>query len=145
MPMHGCHSIFAMAGMHCDAEVLKQDASGRMRTPPERRNELLDEFERSGLSGPKFAALVGVKYPTLAGWVIRRKRERSGAHPVAPPPPKTGGLHWLEAVVDGPRVPGSPAGNALIIEFPGGARMHIADAHQAELAALVLRATSRPC
>ena len=46
--------------------LLKQDVRGRVRTPRKRREALLDEFERSGLSGPKFAALVGVKYQTLA-------------------------------------------------------------------------------
>jgi hypothetical protein len=29
---------------------------------------LLDEFERGGLSGAKFAALAGVKYSTFAAW-----------------------------------------------------------------------------
>lgn len=40
--------------------LLKTDVRGRVRTPVERREALLDEFERSGLGGPKFAALVGV-------------------------------------------------------------------------------------
>ena len=48
--------------------LLKSDTLGRMRTPIERRNELLAEFERSGLSGKKFAALVGVKYSTFVNW-----------------------------------------------------------------------------
>ncbi len=38
--------------------ILKTDAKGRVQTPPERREKLLEEFERSGLSGSKFAALV---------------------------------------------------------------------------------------
>jgi hypothetical protein len=44
--------------------VLKQDGLGRVRTPAVRREQLLEEFERSGLSGAKFAALTGVKYST---------------------------------------------------------------------------------
>jgi len=39
--------------------VLKTDGVGRVRTPVARRESLLDEFERSGLSGPKFATLAG--------------------------------------------------------------------------------------
>jgi hypothetical protein len=50
--------------------VLKTDVLGRVRTPAVRRESLLDEFERSGLSGQKFAALVGIKYPTLKGSVL---------------------------------------------------------------------------
>jgi hypothetical protein len=51
-----------------DEAGLKTDKLGRMQTPVARREQLLDEFERSGLSGKKFAAVVGVKYPTLATW-----------------------------------------------------------------------------
>jgi hypothetical protein len=40
-------------------ELLKTDARGRVRVPHEQREELLSEFERSGISGPKFAAMVG--------------------------------------------------------------------------------------
>jgi hypothetical protein len=55
-------------------KVLKQDT--RVRVPAPRREALLDEFERSGVSGAKFARLVGIKYPTFAGWVHRRRRVR---------------------------------------------------------------------
>ena len=36
--------------------VIKTDDWGRMQTPAKRRERLLDEFERSSLSGAKFAA-----------------------------------------------------------------------------------------
>ena len=62
-------------------KLLRQDVKGRVQTPAARREELLDEFDRGGLSGAKFAALVGVKYSTFAFWVARRKRERAPAHP----------------------------------------------------------------
>jgi hypothetical protein len=32
-------------------QILKTDSLARLRTPPERKQELLEEFERSGLSG----------------------------------------------------------------------------------------------
>ena len=35
--------------------ILKTDTKDRVRTPRERQESLLDEFERSGLSGAKFA------------------------------------------------------------------------------------------
>jgi len=40
-----------------DEQVLKTDELGRVRTPAARRENLIQEFERSGLSGAKFAAL----------------------------------------------------------------------------------------
>ena len=54
--------------------VLKSDGLGRVRTPVARRQSLLEEFEKSGLSGAKFAALAGVKYSTFAGWLHQRRR-----------------------------------------------------------------------
>jgi len=33
------------------AEILAQDRVGRIRTPREQREKLLDEFERSGMRG----------------------------------------------------------------------------------------------
>ena len=47
-------------------QVLKTDVLGRVKTPVARREQLLDEFERSGLSGKKFAELLGLKYQTFA-------------------------------------------------------------------------------
>jgi len=40
-------------------EILKSDALGRVRTPRARREALVEEFEKSGVSAKKFAALVG--------------------------------------------------------------------------------------
>ena len=59
-------------------EILKTDLMGRVRTPKARREALLEEFERSGVSGTKFAALVGVNYQTFASWVQQRRKERGG-------------------------------------------------------------------
>ena len=46
--------------------ILKTDRRGRLHTPMAQREALLDAYERSGLSGMKFAALHGVKYPSFA-------------------------------------------------------------------------------
>ena len=64
-----------------------------MRTSAARREQLLDEFARSGLSGPKFAELVGVKYQTFATWVQRRQRQLGAAAKV--PVPTTESVKWL--------------------------------------------------
>ena len=77
--------------------ILKQDGRGRVRTSAARREQLLDEFERSGLSGAKFAELVGVKYQTFATWVQRRQRQLGAAAKV--PVPTTESVKWLEAVL----------------------------------------------
>ena len=65
-----------------DETILKTDVLGRVKTPRERREQLLDKFEKSGLTGQKFAAFVGVKYRTFATWAQQRRRAR-GTYPVS--------------------------------------------------------------
>ena len=57
-----------------DVEFLKRDARGRVRTSVRQREAILDEFERSGLSGPKFSQVSGVCYQTFGGWMLKRSR-----------------------------------------------------------------------
>jgi hypothetical protein len=120
-----------------DGVVLKLDEVGRVRTPAARRESLLDEFERSGLSGPKFAALAGIKYQTFAAWAAKRRRQRlsvtAAAKPAAP-------AQWLEAVVAPTQNPA-----VLILQLAGGIRVEVADERQAALAAVLVRALASPC
>lgn len=119
-----------------EERVLKTDILGRVKTPPQRREALLDEFEKSGMSGSKFAELIGIKYQTWASWVQKRRRERAattGDAPATAPP-----LRWVEAVLEGDGAPAQSAG--LSVHLPGGARLEVADRRQAILAAELLRA-----
>ena len=114
-----------MTNMISDGQIMKTDRIGRLKTPKARREELLDEFERSGLSGPKFAATVGIKYQTFASWVTRRRKQEQ-------PPPvrdKSKSLGWVEAVVD--QASARNTSSTLVIDLPGGARMTVADELQA--------------
>ena len=114
---------------------MKTDQVGRVWTPIARREQLLDEFEQSGLSGRKFAALVGVKYQTFAVWAKRRRQSRQASLPTSDGN-KT--VRWLEAVVD--QAAGTQgSGSGLVIELPGGARTHVSDKLQAALAAELLK------
>src|SRR5271165_1081733 len=88
-----------------EGTILKTDERGRVQTPADRRESLLDEFERSGLSAVKFAALAGIKYQTFAAWSLRRRRRREAGQTPAPP---TGSVRWLEAVVAPPPCPDGP-------------------------------------
>lgn len=118
--------------------VLRSDTLGSVRTPIERRKELLAEFERSGLSGKKFAALVGVKYSTFAFWLQQRRRK---AAPAAKPPDT---VRWLEAVVEKAQQSDGKTALALVVELPGGARLEIVNVRQAQLAAALLRWLESP-
>jgi hypothetical protein len=113
--------------------VLKQDAAGRVWTPPEQREAVLDEFEKSGLPATKFAAHVGVKYQTFASWVQKRRKTQADRGAAQR---RTGGVQWLEASV----MSGARDARGLMIHLPGGARLEVLDAAEAELAVQILRA-----
>lgn len=133
-----------MTSMNAKTEVLKEDARGRVRVSAERREALLDEFERSGASGAKFALLAGIKYATFANWVVKRRREcgraGTGAHAADSGDDavrKAGAVRLLEAVVDGcGRTEQSAAcAQGHLIELPGGSRMLVGYPVQLQLAA----------
>lgn len=123
-----------------DETILKSDAVGRVRTPAERRESLLDEFEKSGLSGAKFAELAGIKYQTFAWWVAQRRRKQ-GLKRAAP---KTvDPVRWLEAVVSDGRATVADL-VPVRLQFCGSAWIDLSDPKQIELAAALIHALSKP-
>lgn len=129
-----------------DGVILKTDALGRMKTPAARREQLLDEFEQSGMSGVQFAEFVGIKYQTFATWAQLRRRKRKAAASAKLPDqaaaPKQ--LRWMEAVLEAAQPPAAQNPAALILHLPGGARVELGDLKQVALAVAVLRALEGP-
>ena len=101
-----------------DNQVLKVDALRRVRISKGRKEALLDEFGRSGLSAAAFAKLHGLKYSTFAAWARKRRLQEQEATTSAP-------LSLAEIIVNDPpsTAPVSPwphhAGPCL--HLPGGA------------------------
>ena len=132
-----------------EERVLKTDVLGRVKTPPERREALLDEFEKSGMSGTKFAQFIGVKYQTWASWVQRRRRQRAVAVKSTGAEART--LHFLEAVVPGKAALSAERARAgLRVVLPGGGELEVTTREQAMLAGELLRVLgnhqgSHPC
>jgi len=128
-----------------DEVVLKQDVLGRVRTPKARREELLDEFERSGLPGLKFAELTGIKYQTFATWAQKRRRQR-GDYAAGKLKAAKKSVQWLEAVLAPAQGSVVKAGALiLVLHLPGGVRVEISDVKQVEMAAALLRSLHQPC
>ena len=130
-----------------DAVILKTDTLGRVKTPAVRREQLLDEFERSGMSGVAFAEFVGIKYQTFATWAQQRRRRRTVAAVTKPPvtanAPKQ--VRWMEAVVEQSQTGVVDQNKSpLVLSLPGGVRVEIADAKQVALAAALVRALGQP-
>jgi hypothetical protein len=145
--------------MMLKSEVLKQDRRGRVHVPAQRREALLDEFEKSGVSGAKFAQMAGIKYATFAGWIRKRHKQRGELEqePACPTSPgnealvSAGPVRLFEALVEGERVverePAGPRG--LLVQLPGGSRILIDSPGQlqmaAELVALIARNAGGRC
>ena len=128
-----------MASMNESDLILKQDAGGRVFVPAGRQIELVQEFERSGLSAPKFAAMAGVKYQTFVTW----RRKHGTAPPVrrrsAPGMPEDAA--WMEAMVAPPT-----GASRLTLRLPGGATAEIMHQDQLPLAVLLLKSiAATPC
>jgi hypothetical protein len=62
-------------GGYDHGHILRADCFGRVTTTREWRAALLAEFDQSGMSGQQFAKWAGVKYPTWASWVQKRRKE----------------------------------------------------------------------
>jgi hypothetical protein len=122
--------------------LIKTDVLGRLHRTRQQRERILDEYERSGLSGAKFAALCGVKYQTFANWLQCRKRQRNAYAKRRPARKAATRVQWLEASVQ----PAAPsAASELLLLLPGGARTQISNKQQAGLAAALVRALEKPC
>ena len=68
-----------MTVMEPGSEILKVDEVGRVRMPPEKREAMLAEYDRSGMTGAQFAKFVGVRYSTLMYWLQKAAQgNRSG-------------------------------------------------------------------
>jgi transposase len=135
-------SLVPAAAPLSEAVLLKTDVLGRVKHTREQRERILDEFERSGTSGPKFAELVGVKYQTFATWMQERKR-RGRAYRKTKSQAKTAAqVKWFEAVV---RQGTTPGGSGLLLHLPGGVRVELANNRQVALAASLIRALDKSC
>jgi hypothetical protein len=139
-----------MTSLTLEDQVLKADRRGRVRVGRERRDALLAEFERSGVSAAEFARLAGIKYATFAGWVAKRRRQAVAGAVAAPLEVVAGTaasrpVRLFEAMVES----SSRVVQALPVELPGGARLLVSEPAQVSLAAELLAALAqrggRPC
>ena len=129
------------------SQVLKTDTKGRVMSTKAQRRKVLEQFERSGLSGTKFAQLAGVNYQTFAGWrqQQRRQAKSSGMPPVSELTPsvalkESGGVQWIEATANDTMrsTRSARASHGLHLRLPGGVEMELTEAAQMPLAVTLL-------
>lgn len=122
--------------------IIKSDRRGRLRYTPDQREALVKACQASGLSTPRFAAIHGVKYQTLAAWIHRHNREARPPHPRSPQPAP---LTLIPVEREGLNSAG--ASSPMEVSLPGGAKLTITASGHIPLAAALIRelANPRPC
>jgi len=145
-----CSSIAKELGL------LKTDALGRVQTSPQKREAILDAFEASGMRGPAFARHIGVKYPTFATWVQKRRRRQEAplqrdSEQASSTNPSTstalpGSLTLIEAVVSGPEGSSGPSTQPKAVELVSaqGVTLRVHDEEQVALAVALYKALEAP-
>jgi transposase-like protein len=109
--------------------ILKSDALGRVRTSPERKEALLAEYQRSGMTAAAFSRWCGIKYSTFAAWVGKARRGRPGGGCAeAGPDPCIKPMHWAELVC---RDAEGERRSPLVIHLNGTVRVEAGDAQMA--------------
>ena len=124
-----------------NAVVLKRDGHGRVRTTAAQRAGLLAEYERSGLSGPAFCRVAGINYQTFVCWRQDQRAAATAQAPALPPLASTPSIRLVEAALSA-AMPAAAASAGMEVVLPGGARLLVADAAQAVLAAQLIKALS---
>ena len=134
-----------MTATELTSEILKTDRNGRVRVSRQRREQLLNEFEKSGLTGAQFARTVGLKYQTFAFW--RQQRQKLKPTVAGQSRPQNAAtVEWLETVIDKAQASAPVAVSTLLVRLPSGASIELAHVSQAPVAAALLRAWEKaPC
>lgn len=118
-----------------ESVLVQTDAKGRLRVSKEQRKAVLAKFEQSGMSATKFAAVTGIKYSTLAGWLQRYRR----------PKPRVASkeVHLVEALIGGQPGKESGSGTGVILHLPGSVQMELSSLAQIPLAAALLESLQK--
>ena len=117
-----------------DTTIIRTGSDGRLRYTVGQRQELLEAFDRSGLSAMAFSRLHGISYQTFIAW-LRKRRDSSEALPPGVPA-------FAEVMLQQPP-PSSVA--TLRIVLPCGTALEVASRAALPLAAELLQTLRRPC
>ena len=117
--------------------ILKTDVLGRVRMPADRREAILDAFEQSGMSGQAFAKHVGIKYPTFATWIQKRRRLHGEYPQKKPSNPPSSPITFVEAHIEKPSE--RLLQDGLEVHIPEGIKLMIRSQAEVDLAAQLIR------
>jgi hypothetical protein len=153
----GVRCLWSMTSTNDESKNLRTDTRGRVRVPVERQEELLNEFERSGISAMRFAKMVGVHYATFANWRQKRKKARlqvpvEGEALEGTRPAENRGVNRPVRLFEASTEFGGSGAmgvGGLVVELAAGARLVVESPGQLRLAAELIRmlgpTARRPC
>jgi hypothetical protein len=126
-------------------QILKTDSRLRVRTPAHQREELLKLYDRGSLTAKAFADTYGIKYPTFAAWLQKRRRVTGTAanEGSVEVPRRAQPLQWVEALPPRHLDLPCPPEALCCLEFPHGVRLALTDQAQLPLAAKLISLLSR--
>ena len=110
-------------------EILKVDSQGRVQVPKKRREALLEEFDRSGMTGAAFARHYGIRYTTFAYWLRARRIKQQQ-------PRRKAGEKFL--LIEAKPEESSSGQESLDVELPNGCKVSVHSRNEAELAAVLI-------
>ncbi len=117
-----------------DTTIIRTGSDGRLRYTPAQRGELLEAFDRSGLSAMAFSRQHGISYQTFIAWLRKRRHSCDALPPGAPA--------FAEVMVQ--EAPPSP-GAVLRIVLPCGTALEMVSRAALPLVAELLQTLRRPC
>ena len=120
-----------------DTLILKTNALGRIRMPADQREAILDAFEQSGMSALAFARQIGVKYPTFASWLQKRRGKHRKYSERKLPSSTSTQITFVEAQIEHPPVKSYEG--TLEVEACGGVKLLVRSQNDVSLAAELIR------
>jgi transposase-like protein len=122
--------------------IMKTDRRGRLRYTQEQKRTMVEAYQASGLSAPRFAKLHGVNYQTLVSWIKKGKRATSEKFS---PPLHPALLSLVPAEIDDATTIAS--GRAVEVLLPSGTKIIISSPAHLDLAILLISKLekTRPC
>lgn len=122
--------------------IMKTAKRGRLRYTQEQKKTMVEAYQASGLSAPRFATLHGVNYQTLVSWIKKGKELASAKHSPSPNPTF---FPLVPAEGDKPFIIGT--GRAMEVLLSSGTKIIITSSDQLDLAVILISKleNSRPC
>jgi transposase-like protein len=114
--------------------IIRTGSDGRLRYSRDQRGDLLEAFDRSGMSAMAFSRQHGVSYQTFIAWL--RKRRECGA------PLQSDAPAFAEVML---RQPAPDSAASLRVVLPCGTVIEVASRAALPLAAELLSTLRRPC